>query len=283
VDGDVEVEDPEGSAVALDSVTGWATDVLTVEFGIPLTTDGRYTVTLRGSDGIVDAHGNPLNDASDEVVYFTLDTAVPMLTVDTLVTNDATPELMGTVDGPDVAIEVTVDGSTYAATNHGDGSWTLADDTISPALADGTYDVALTATDLAGNVGTDTTTNELTIETEGPVTPEPVDDLVSISCGLVGYERRTGQFSVNLTVTNKSDKVISGPIWLVIDNISDSSITLANADGTTSDGKLYIDLSKHLNDGRLDPGESVRVRLYFYNPKRLRFTFAPSVRGVILW
>jgi hypothetical protein len=109
-----------------------------------------------------------------------------------------------------------------------------------------------------------------------------VDDLVSVSCGLVGYDRRTGQFSVNLTVTNKSDKVIGGPIWLVIDKISDSSITLANADGTTSDGKRYIDLSKYLSDGRLDPGESVSVRLYFYNPKRLRFTFQPTVRGVIL-
>jgi len=38
------------------------------------------------------------------------------------------------------------------------------DDTISPALADGTYDVAVAATDLAGNVGTDATTDELTIE-----------------------------------------------------------------------------------------------------------------------
>jgi hypothetical protein len=132
-----------------------------------------------------------------------------------------------------------------------------------------------------GNGGSASATVTITVNPAAPTTPVPVDDLVSVSCGLVGYDRRTGQFSVNLTVTNKSKKVISGPIWLLIGNISDSSITLANADGTTSDGKLYIDLSKYLSDGRLDPDESVSVRLYFYNPKRLRFTFQPTVRGII--
>ena len=91
------------------------------------------------------------------------------MTVDTLLTNDTTPELTGTLDDPDAAIEVTVDGNTYSAVNNGDGTWTLTDDTISPALADGTYDVAVAATDLAGNVGTDTTTAELTVDTIAPV------------------------------------------------------------------------------------------------------------------
>ena len=54
-------------------------------------------------------------------------------------------------------------GTTYPATNQGDGTWTLADDTITPALADGIYDVQVTATDAVGNVGTDGTTDELTI------------------------------------------------------------------------------------------------------------------------
>ena len=36
------------------------------------------------------------------------------------------------------------------------------------ALADGTYDVKATATDNAGNVGTDNTTNELTVDTVKP-------------------------------------------------------------------------------------------------------------------
>ena len=36
------------------------------------------------------------------------------------------------------------------------------------ALADGTYNVQATATDNAGNVGTDTTTNELIVDTVNP-------------------------------------------------------------------------------------------------------------------
>ena len=51
----------------------------------------------------------------------------------------------------------------------GDGTWTLADDTITPALTDGVYDVQATATDAVGNIGTDGTTDELTIDTTAPV------------------------------------------------------------------------------------------------------------------
>lgn len=80
--------------------------------------------------------------------------------VDTLLTNDNTPELTGTVDDPDAAIEVTVGGNSYSAINNSDGTWRLADDTISPALSDGTYDVAVTAIDLASNTGTDPSVDE---------------------------------------------------------------------------------------------------------------------------
>jgi len=66
------------------------------------------------------------------------------------------------VDDPTAAVTVTVDGQMNAATNWGDGTWTLADNTLT-ALASDTYDVAAQATDAAGNIGTDATTGELTI------------------------------------------------------------------------------------------------------------------------
>ncbi len=71
----------------------------------------------------------------------------PVVKVNALVTNDNTPQLTGTVDDPLATISVTVNGITYAAVNSGLGTWTLADDTIPPALADGIYEVAVTATD----------------------------------------------------------------------------------------------------------------------------------------
>ena len=44
-----------------------------------------------------------------------------------------------------------------------------ADDTITPALFDGVYEVVVTATDINSNVGSDATNNELEIETGAPV------------------------------------------------------------------------------------------------------------------
>ena len=224
-----------------------------------------------GSDGAtVTVTVTPENKApvaNDDSAGTPEDTAV---TIDVLA-ND-TDEDAG--DPPLMSVAFVTQGANGTVTNNG------TDVTYTPAADfNGVDSFTYTASD--GNGGFDSATVTITVNPAAPTTPVPVDDLVSVSCGLVGYDRRTGQFSVNLTVTNKSDKVISGPIWLVIDKISDSSITLANADGTTSDGKRYIDLSKYLSDGRLDPGESATVRLYFYNPKRLRFTFQPTVRGII--
>ncbi|MCH7920998.1 MAG: hypothetical protein IIC50_23870, partial [Planctomycetes bacterium] len=95
------------------------------------------------------------------------DLTPPQVTVDGLVTRDTTPQLTGTVDDPNATIVVLVDGQQHTATNS-DGTWTLANDTLSPALADGTYDVSVSATDTAGNMGSDTTVDELTIDTTAP-------------------------------------------------------------------------------------------------------------------
>lgn len=100
--------------------------------------------------------------------------------------------------------------------------------------------------------------------------------------GRIGFDRRTGQFSVGVSVSNTAEMVIGTPVWLVIDKISNPSITVANADGTTIDGKPYIALSALLGDGQLDPGHTVSSRVYFNNPNGLRFTFEPSVRGIML-
>jgi len=114
-----------------------------------------------------DTYGNVGADASTDELE--VDTTAPVVTVDLLVTSDTTPQLTGTVDDDTATISVTVNGTAYAATNHGDGTWTLADDTITPALLDGVYEVAVTATDIFARVGSDATNNELEIETGAPV------------------------------------------------------------------------------------------------------------------
>jgi YVTN family beta-propeller protein len=110
--------------------------------------------------------------------------------------------------------------------------------------------------------------------------PQSVADFVETSVGGTRYDRRTGQSSCDVTVTNISETVICSPIWLVIESISDDDVTLVEPDGFTTGGKPYMDFSNLLGDSRLDPGESIIERLYFYNPNRLRFTFELSVYGL---
>ena len=122
----------------------------------------------------VDAIGN--ESAWSDLWKVTIDNDAPTVTVDALNTNDNTPELTGTVsDNYGIAtIEVTVDGQVLSAKDNNDGTWTLADNTLS-ALADGLYDVSVKATDLAGNESFDSTTDELGIDTTKPVVDSAID------------------------------------------------------------------------------------------------------------
>jgi predicted phage tail protein len=125
--------------------------------------DGTYDISVTATDAL----GNAGTDASvDELI---VDTTAPVVTVTGLTTADNTPALTGTVNDPTATVQVTVNGSTYTATNNGDGTWTLADNAIAPALADGTYDVSVTATDSVGNVGTDGSIDELIVDTTAPI------------------------------------------------------------------------------------------------------------------
>ncbi len=149
----------------------WTLDAGTITPGLP---EGIYVVAVK----VTDAAGN-VGDLAP-TVNLVIDTP-PVVGVDTLTTSDQSPQLTGTVVDADPAIDVTVtvnvNGFDFAATNNGDGTWTLADNTITPALADGTYDVSVSATDSGGNTGNDGTTNELTIDTTAPTVT--VDTLVT--------------------------------------------------------------------------------------------------------
>ena len=232
---------------------------------------GTYTVAVQVTD----------EDGSVDIAVLTVavhDITAPVVTVDTLTTADQTPGLSGTVDDAAAIVKVTVGGQTYTATNHG-ATWTLPDDTIGPALAVGTYDVQVMATDTVGNEGTDDTVNELTIESASQE-PQLASDLVSMQASGLRYNRRTGVMSSYITITNTSSQVISGDVHFVINSLSDSNVSLVGGDGATAAG-TYFDLTAYLNDGRLDPGESVTIRLDFYNPLRRRFTFEWDLWGRI--
>ncbi|MCG8286607.1 Ig-like domain-containing protein, partial [Acinetobacter seifertii] len=121
---------------------------------LPVLADGPHTVTVTATD--------PAGNVGTGSAVLTVDTTAPVVALNDVLTNDSTPALTGTVTDPTATVVVTVDGVNYPATNNGDGTWTLADNTL-PVLADGPHTVTVTATDPAGNVGTDSAV--LTIDT----------------------------------------------------------------------------------------------------------------------
>ncbi|MDJ1183967.1 Calx-beta domain-containing protein [Roseofilum casamattae] len=137
---------------------------ITVSGGDLASLDGTVGLDLAAGQTITDLAANSLltiEPATDET--YTIDNTPPTVGVNSLTTFDSTPELTGTVDDTSASIQVTVNGTVYGATNGGDGTWTLADNTITIPLNAGTYDVAVTATDSAGNAGNDSMTDEVII------------------------------------------------------------------------------------------------------------------------
>ena len=104
---------------------------------------------------------------------------------------------------------------------------------------------------------------------------------VNIGLGRMMSDRGAGLTFIDVTVTNTSAQTISGPLQLILEEISSPDITLSNADGQTSDGKDYLYLTDENGDGVFDPGERIMVRLHFVNPFRRRFTFELGVWGML--
>ncbi|MEO9483073.1 MAG: T9SS type A sorting domain-containing protein [Ekhidna sp.] len=127
---------------------------------LDLLTEGEITIDIADSAAFTQDDSSPTPAANTFVINY--DITVPVVTVDPLTTSINSPELTGTVDDDSTAVSITVDGASYGATTVAGGIWTLAAGNIT-ALVDGIYDVMVTATDTAGNVGVDATTNELEI------------------------------------------------------------------------------------------------------------------------
>lgn len=129
---------------------------------------GETVAATIPADSVNDDAGNtnPASTSTDNQI--TKDSVAPIVTIDQLVANSTKPAITGTVDDNAAVVTVTIDGVEYTATNNGDGTWTLPAGVISSDLTDGIYDIAVSARDSAGNSGTDSSTDELTIDTTTP-------------------------------------------------------------------------------------------------------------------
>ncbi|AVF43276.1 BapA/Bap/LapF family large adhesin [Acinetobacter nosocomialis] len=203
---------------------------------IPVTVDGPITIHAQA----VDSQGNISSPAD---VTVTLDATAPTVALSDVTTNDSTPELTGTVNDPTATVVVTVNGVNYTAVNNGNGSWTLADNTL-PVLADGPHTVTVTATDPAGNVGTGSAV--VTVDTAaanllGPITVP--DDLNAD--GIINAAELGTDGSFNARVALGPDAVVGTVV-----NVNGTDYTVSATDLTngyitaaipvTADGPITI-------------------------------------------
>jgi hypothetical protein len=181
--------------------------------------------------------------ANNDIV---IDNTAPVVTVDSLTSADNTPALTGTVDDATATIAVTVDGQTYAGVNHGDGTWSVADNTVD-ALTNGNYDVSVTATDAVGNVGTDDTTDELSIGYQKIITlggqgnPSRIVFVDADGSTVVVRAARAGAVVLTLTSANEISNVrtASQPLYRAaggislegIEVVADTRVLFINAHG----------------------------------------------------
>jgi YD repeat-containing protein len=101
-----------------------------------------------------------------------------------------------------------------------------------------------------------------------------VSALVRIDSSAIIHNFRRRTSSTHISVSNTSTTALDQPLILVIESISEPSVTLANGDGATRpDGRPLVDLSPQVAGDTLDPGEATnRHILRFDNPSRRRFS-----------
>ena len=211
--------------------------------------DGTYDVQVTATD----TFSNAGTDASTNEL--TIDATAPTVTVNTLSTNNNRPALSGTVNDNTATISVTVDTQTVPAVNNGNGTWSLAANTLT-ALADGTYDVQVTATDVLGNAGTDATTDELTLDATAPTVTVTVTVTADTTPALGGsVDDPTADISVTVdsqtvaAVNNGdgtwslADNALSALAEGVYDVIVTATDTFGNEGSNTSTGDLTVDLT----------------------------------------
>ncbi|WP_139837593.1 beta strand repeat-containing protein, partial [Acinetobacter baumannii] len=210
---------------------------------LPVLADGPHTITVTATD----AAGNVGNDTA----VVTIDTVAPVVSFTDASTNDTTPALTGTIDDPTATVVVTVDGVDYPALNNGDGTWTLADNTL-PVLADGPHTVSVTATDVAGNVSTPVT-GTVTVDATAPTLAITTDDLALAA----GEDANiTFTFSEAVTGFDVSDiTVVGGTLTglTTTDNITWTAVFTPDGTGTApsiavADGS-YTDVVGNLGTG----------------------------------
>ena len=137
-------------------------------YTVDIAPDGNGDITIDVPADVV-LNGN--EPAMQVVTVF--DNRAPVIVITPLNSSDNRPTLTGTVDDPTALVTISVDGIPYPASVIGT-DWSVE---ITQALADGVYNVVATAEDDAGNIGSDTSADELILAGTTVIPTVTVDPL----------------------------------------------------------------------------------------------------------
>jgi hypothetical protein len=210
--------------------------------------DGTYDLYVTIKDLAGNEHTESLSN------WLVVDTTGPTVTVNTQIAKTDTPTLTGTVSdsgsGIDV-VTVVVGGQTLTATVNG-SNWSV---TVPTALDEGIYEVQATATDKAGQSASDSTSNELTIDTVAPgVTAITRNDATPTRASQVHF---TVTFSEAVTGVDTGDFDIPGNGTASVSSCLDSgdhkNYTITVNTGDEGDLQLNLDDDDTIKDAAGNP------------------------------
>ena len=124
-----------------------------------------------------------------------------------------------------------------------------------------------------------TATVSITVTPVTPAGPTDVSGIVTVTRGVFVYDRPSGTYSQTVTLTNTSNAAISGPISLILSNLTNG--TLQNATGITSAvlpaGRPYINLPAGNLAASGAPGASTTLTLRFVKTGSGAISYATQV------
>ncbi|GIU03162.1 retention module-containing protein [Shewanella morhuae] len=218
--GTVDLGDDSTLAVTINGV------VYTTANGLVIDASGNWSIDLTGTtlaDGtypvsatVTDLAGNSKTVTQDVVIDTKIDqdgdgntVAITSITDDTgasgsdFITNDNTLMFNGTVDlGDNSTLAVTINSVVYTTANglviDASGNWSI--DLTGTTLADGTYPVSATVTDLAGN--SKTVTQDVVIDTSSANSSPTVIISEDINNdGFINNDELNGQINIAVTLS----------------------------------------------------------------------------------
>ncbi|OYD37134.1 Ig-like domain-containing protein, partial [Acinetobacter baumannii] len=191
-----------------DPITGTAEPGSTVTVTYP---DGSTKTVVAGPDGTWTVPNPGLNDGDEVTAVATdpagntsgpatavVDAVAPTVALDDVLTNDSTPALTGTVNDPTATVVVNVDGVT---------------------LADGPHTITVTATDAAGNVGTDT--GVVTVDTAAPNTAGVTFTIDSVTAdNVINASEAAGNVTITGVLKNIPADATNTAVTVVINGVT---------------------------------------------------------------